>query len=82
MVFNDAASYCLPSIAKNIGGVRSLIKNNSGILMPKNTNTEEIAEKISNSLIVDNTKIKKETDWDPKTNIMDELKYMIEKKED
>ena len=41
-----------------------------------------LVEKISNSLIVDNTKIKKETDWDPKTNIMDELKYMIEKKED
>ena len=42
----------------------------------------KLVEKISNSLIVDNTKIKKETDWDPKTNIMDELKYMIEKKED
>jgi glycosyltransferase involved in cell wall biosynthesis len=55
MVFNDAASYCLPSIAKNIGGVRSLIKNNSGILMPKNTNTEEIAEKISKILLNDNT---------------------------
>ena len=53
MVFNDAASYCLPSIAKNIGGVRSLIKNNSGILMPKNTNTEEIAEKISKILLND-----------------------------
>ena len=42
----------------------------------------KLVEKISNSLIVDNTKIKKETDWAPKTNIMDEVKYMIEKKED
>ena len=42
----------------------------------------KLVEKISNSLIVDNTKIKKETDWEPKITIMDELKYMIERKED
>ena len=42
----------------------------------------KLVEKISNSLIVDNTKIKKETDWEPKITIMDELKYMIKRKED
>jgi hypothetical protein len=42
----------------------------------------KLVEKISNSLIVDNTKIKKETDWKPTISIMDELKYMIGKKED
>ena len=41
-----------------------------------------LVEKISNSLIVDNTKIKKETDWKPTISMMDEFKYMIGKKED
>ena len=41
-----------------------------------------LVEKISNSLIVDNIKIKKETDWKPTISMMDEFKYMIGKKED
>ena len=42
----------------------------------------KLVEKLSNSLIVDNTKIKKETDWKPTISMMDEFKYMIGKKED
>ena len=53
MVFNDASSYCLPSIARNIGGVKSLISNKSGILIQKNTHTLEIAKKISRILLND-----------------------------
>jgi glycosyltransferase involved in cell wall biosynthesis len=55
IVFNDAASYCLPSIAKNIGGIKSLIKNNAGILIPENTSNVKIAERISRILFNDNT---------------------------
>ena len=55
IVFNDAASYCLPSIAKNIGGIKSLIKNNTGILIPENTSNVKIAERISRILFNDNT---------------------------
>ena len=38
----------------------------------------KLVEKISSSLIIDNTKIKKDTEWRPAISLMDDLKSMIE----
>ena len=48
LVFNEAASLGLPSIATNIGGINSLIDNNSGVLIEKNENLKMIVKKIIN----------------------------------
>jgi nucleoside-diphosphate-sugar epimerase len=42
----------------------------------------KLVEKISNSLIIDNTKIKKDTEWRPDISLMDDLKSMIENRKD
>ena len=38
----------------------------------------KLVEKISSSLIIDNTKIKKDTEWRPAISLMDDLKSMVE----
>jgi len=42
----------------------------------------KLVEKISNSLIIDNTKIKNDTEWRPDISLMDDLKSMIENRKD
>ena len=42
----------------------------------------KLVEKISNSLIIDNTKIKNDTEWRPDISLMDDLKSMIESRKD
>ena len=49
LVFNEAASLGLPSIATNIGGINSLIDNNTGILIKKNEHLKVIIKKIINT---------------------------------
>jgi len=38
----------------------------------------KLVDKISNSLIIDNSKIKQDTEWTPSISFIDELKYMVE----
>ena len=38
----------------------------------------KLVDKISNSLIIDNSKIKTDTGWKPNISLIDELKCMIE----
>ena len=42
----------------------------------------KLVEKISSSLIIDNAKIKKDTEWRPAISLMDDLKSMIENRKD
>lgn len=46
VVFNEASSFGLPSIAPNIGGISSTIDNDGAILVKKNERAETIASKI------------------------------------
>ena len=50
VVFNEASSFGLPSIAPNIGGISSTIDNDGGILVKKNERAQTIANKISKLL--------------------------------
>ncbi len=50
VVFNEASSFGLPSIAPNVGGISSVIDDKCGILVDKNEKHDVIVNKISKVL--------------------------------
>ena len=46
VVFNEASSFGLPSIAANVGGISSVLDDNSAIIVDKNENLKVIVNKI------------------------------------